>query len=33
VERYNGRGRHLGDFDPETGEQLSPPDAARKEEP
>lgn len=33
VERYNPRGRHLGEFDPESGEQLSPADPARKVEP
>ena len=33
VERYNARGKHLGEFDPETGEQLSPPDPTRKVEP
>ena len=33
VERYNARGAHLGEFDQETGEQLSPPDPTRKVEP
>ncbi len=25
VEKYDRRGRHLGEFEPDTGEQLSPP--------
>jgi len=33
VERYDTRGTHLGEFDPETGERLSPPDPTRKVEP
>ena len=33
IERYNARGTHLGEFDPSTGEQLSPPDTARRVEP
>jgi len=33
TERYNARGVHLGEFDPTTGEQLSPPNPTRKVEP
>lgn len=33
VERFNARGAHLGEFDPETGERLSPPDPTRKVKP
>lgn len=33
VERYNARGAHLGEYDPETGQQLSPSDPTRKVEP
>ena len=33
VERYNSRGKHLGEFDAVTGEQLSPPDPTREVEP
>lgn len=33
VERYNSRGRHLGEFDAVTGAQLSLPDLAREVEP
>jgi hypothetical protein len=33
VEAYDSGGRHLGEFDPETGRQLKPADAARRIEP
>jgi hypothetical protein len=33
IERYNARGIHLGEFDPETAEQLSPPDPTLRVEP
>jgi hypothetical protein len=33
VERYNSRGRHLGEFDPDTGAQTKPADPTRSVEP
>jgi RHS repeat-associated protein len=33
VEKYNKRGKHLGEFDPDTGEQTKPPDPGRSIEP
>ncbi|TWD49603.1 colicin E3/pyocin S6 family cytotoxin [Pseudomonas sp. SJZ131] len=33
VEMYDRRGRHLGEFNPETGEQTKPADKTRKVEP
>ncbi|NOI81671.1 filamentous hemagglutinin N-terminal domain-containing protein [Vibrio tubiashii] len=33
VEKYNKRGKHLGQFNPETGEQTKPADKTRKVEP
>jgi hypothetical protein len=33
LEKYDKRGRHLGEFDPSTGEQLKPPDPARMVKP
>jgi len=33
VEKYSKRGRHLGEFDPTTGEQMKPADATRSVEP
>ena len=33
VEVYNKRGKHLGEFDPETGEQTKPADKSRRVEP
>lgn len=33
VERYDRRGKHLGEFDPETGEQTKPPDPTRRVNP
>lgn len=33
IERYDERGKHLGEFDAATGKQLSPPDPTRKVEP
>jgi hypothetical protein len=33
VEKYNKRGKHLGEFDPETGEQTKSADATREVEP
>jgi hypothetical protein len=33
VEVYDARGRHLGEFDPETGRRLQEPDRARRIEP
>ena len=33
VEMYDKRGRHLGEFNPETGEQTKPADKTRKVEP
>ena len=32
VEVYDRRGRHLGEFDPNTGEQIKPPTSGRKVE-
>ena len=32
-EKYNSRGDHLGEYAPDTGEQLKPPDPTRKVEP
>ncbi len=33
VEVYDRQGRHLGEFDPNTGQQTKPPDPSRKVEP
>jgi hypothetical protein len=33
VEKYDKRGNHLGEFDPNTGEQTKPADSSRKIEP
>ena len=33
VEKYNSRGRHEGEFDPDTGKRLKPANPARKVEP
>lgn len=33
VEKYSRTGKHLGEFDPSSGEQLKPPDPARTVEP
>jgi hypothetical protein len=33
IEKYNKKGRHLGEFDYETGEQLKPADPSRTIEP
>ncbi|WP_253918879.1 colicin E3/pyocin S6 family cytotoxin [Vibrio sp. Vb339] len=33
VEKSNKRGKHLGQFNPETGEQTKPADKTRKVEP
>lgn len=33
VEKYNKRGKHLGEFNPETGEQTKPADNTREVEP
>jgi hypothetical protein len=33
LEKYNGNGRHLGEFDPYTGEQMNPADPNRRVEP
>lgn len=33
VEKYNKRGKHLGEFDPETGEQINPPNPDYEVEP
>ena len=33
LERYGRNGRHIGEFDPVTGEQTVPADATRKIEP
>ena len=33
VEKYDKRGNHLGEFDPNTGEQTKPADSNRKIEP
>lgn len=33
VEKYNSRGDHLGEFDPETGERINPPNPDYKVEP
>jgi RHS repeat-associated protein len=33
VERYDRRGRHEGDFDPESGKATGPPDSTRRVEP
>ena len=33
VEKYDKRGRHLGEFDPNTGEQTKPADPTRRTEP
>lgn len=33
VEMYDRRGRHLGEFDPNSGQRLKPPDRTRRIEP
>ena len=33
VEKYDAQGRHLGEYDPETGEELNPADPSRRVEP
>lgn len=33
IEKYDSRGRHLGEFDVETGAQISGPNAQRSVEP
>uniref|UniRef100_UPI00035E90DD colicin E3/pyocin S6 family cytotoxin n=1 Tax=Pseudomonas psychrophila TaxID=122355 RepID=UPI00035E90DD len=33
LEKYNKRGKHLGEFDPNTGEQTKPADKTRRVEP
>lgn len=33
VEKYDRKGKHLGEFNPETGEQLKPPNPNYKVEP
>ena len=33
VEAYNGQGRHLGEFDPDTGQQTGVPIPTRRVEP
>lgn len=33
VEKYDRKGRHLGEFDPQTGKQLKPPNPRRKVKP
>lgn len=33
VEKYDRKGNHLGEFDPETGEQLKPPNPDYSVEP
>jgi len=33
VECYNSQGKHLGEFDAQTGKQLSPANSTRKVEP
>lgn len=33
VEKYNKRGKDLGEYDPSTGEQTKPADPSRKVEP
>jgi hypothetical protein len=33
VEKYNRRGKHLGEFNSETGEQTKPADKTREVEP
>ena len=33
VEAYDDRGRHLGEFDPSSGERLKEPDRSRRVEP
>ncbi|MGW2961624.1 colicin E3/pyocin S6 family cytotoxin [Streptomyces sp. NPDC001220] len=33
VEKYNKRGKHLGEFDPDTGAQTKPADGTRKVTP
>jgi hypothetical protein len=32
IERYDTRGNHLGEFDPETGEMTKPPNPEQKTE-
>jgi hypothetical protein len=33
VEKYDARGRHIGEFDPETGDELNSADPNRRVEP
>jgi hypothetical protein len=33
LEKYNSRGKHLGEFDPNTGKQIKSPDNTRKIDP
>ncbi len=33
LEKYNKKGKHLGEFDPETGKQTKPADPTREVEP
>lgn len=33
VERYDAQGRHLGEYDPESGGETKPPDSTRRIEP
>jgi hypothetical protein len=33
IEKYNKRGKHLGEYDPKTGDLLNPPDPTRRIEP
>jgi hypothetical protein len=33
VEKYDARGRHLGEYDPDTGEELKSADPSRRVEP
>jgi len=33
VEKYDAQGRHLGEYDPDTGEELNPADPSRRVEP
>jgi hypothetical protein len=33
VEKYDGNGHHLGEFDPDTGEQIKPKVSGRRVEP
>jgi hypothetical protein len=33
VEKYNKKGKHQGEYDPNTGEQTKPPEPGREVEP